>query len=249
MFEDSLLESSGKFKSGRTKYTTFLSFLIQIALVGVLVLIPLIYTEALPKQMMTTFLVAPPPPPPPPPPPAAVPVVKAVRVETEIVQGQLRQPTKIPEKVKIIDEQEAPAPMGAVMGVAGGIGDPGGAVGGVLGSILTQTSKAIAAVPKVETPQKVRVSQGVAAGNLVRDVKPSYPPLARQARVQGAVVLLAVISKDGSIQNLRVASGHPMLVQAALDAVKQWHYKPYFLNGEPVEVETQITVNFTLSGG
>jgi protein TonB len=82
----------------------------------------------------------------------------------------------------------------------------------------------------------------------VHQVKPNYPPLARQARVQGSVVLQAVISKDGTIQNLRVVSGHPMLVQSALDAVKQWRYKPYFLNGEPVEVETSITVNFTLAG-
>ena len=86
-------------------------------------------------------------------------------------------------------------------------------------------------------------------GLLIHQVKPTYPPLAKQARIQGAVVLQAVIGKDGTIQNLRVVSGHPMLTPAAIDAVKQWRYKPYFLNGEPVEVETQITVNFTLAGG
>jgi periplasmic protein TonB len=96
--------------------------------------------------------------------------------------------------------------------------------------------------------QKARVSQGVMQGLLIHQVKPTYPPLARQARIQGSVVLQAVIAKDGSIQNLRLVSGHPMLAPAAIDAVKQWRYKPYFLNGEPVEVETQITVNFTLSG-
>jgi len=73
--------------------------------------------------------------------------------------------------------------------------------------------------------------------------------LARQARIQGTVVLQAVIGKDGSIQNLKVVSGHPMLAPAALEAVKQWRYKPYFLNGEPVEVDTTINVNFTLAGG
>src|SRR5581483_9491773 len=102
------------------------------------------------------------------------------------------------------------------------------------------------AVPKVQTPQRVRVSQGVSEGLLVHQVRPTYPPLARAARIQGAVVLQAVIGKDGTIQNLRLVSGHPMLTQAAIEAVKQWRYKPYFLNGEPVEVDTQITVNFTL---
>ena len=80
-------------------------------------------------------------------------------------------------------------------------------------------------------------------------VQPLYPPLARQARIQGQVVIRAVISRNGMIENLQVLSGHPMLVQAAIDAVKQWRYRPYFLNGEPVEVETQVTVNFLLSGG
>ena len=86
-------------------------------------------------------------------------------------------------------------------------------------------------------------------GNLVHRVQPEYPALARQARVQGQVVLQAIISRDGAIENLQVLRGHPMLVQAALDAVRQWRYRPYVLNGEPVEVETQVTVNFILGGG
>jgi len=86
-------------------------------------------------------------------------------------------------------------------------------------------------------------------GNLVYRVQPQYPPLARQARVQGTVVLHAVISREGKIENLQLVSGHPLLVQSAMDAVRQWRYRPYLLNNEPVEVETQVTVNFTLSGG
>jgi len=85
--------------------------------------------------------------------------------------------------------------------------------------------------------------------NLVHRVQPAYPPLARAARIQGQVLLQAIISKSGTIENLQVLSGHPMLVHAALDAVRQWRYRPYFLNNEPVEVETQVTVNFILSGG
>jgi protein TonB len=85
-------------------------------------------------------------------------------------------------------------------------------------------------------------------GNLIRRVQPVYPPIARTARIQGPVILVAVISKAGTIENLRALSGHPMLVPAAVDAVSQWRYRPYILNNEPIEVETQITVNFLLSG-
>ncbi len=247
MFEDSLIESSGRFGNKRRGATTVVSFILQMCLLGVLILIPLIYTEALPKQQLMTFLVAPPPPPPPPPPPAAAPVVKVQKIVSEIDQGALRTPTKIPEKVKMIKEEEAPPPTAGIGGVVGGVpgGVPGGQMGGVIGGIISSTP---VAVPKVATPQRVRVSQGVSQGLLVHQVKPNYPPLARQARIQGQVVLQALIAKDGTIQNLHLVSGHPMLAPAAIEAVKQWKYKPYFLNGEPVEVETQITVNFTLAG-
>jgi protein TonB len=244
MFEDSLIESGNRLKTKRLR-TSVLSFVLQFLLLGILILIPLIYTDALPKTQLMTFLVAPPPPPPPPPPPAATPVVKVVKVQTNLDNGQLRTPTKIPEKVQMIKEEEAPPAMGA--GVMGGVpgGVPGGQMGGVIGGIISSTP---VAVPKVATPQRVRVSQGVSQGLLIRRVQPAYPPLARQARIQGTVVLQAEISKEGTIQNLQLVSGHPMLAPAAIEAVKQWRYKPYLLNGEPVAVETQVVVNFTLSG-
>ncbi|MGA2022638.1 MAG: TonB family protein [Candidatus Sulfotelmatobacter sp.] len=245
MFEDSLIESGGKLKTKRG-WTSIVSFGIQIGIIGVMVLIPLIFTEALPKGQMMFLLVAPPPPPPPPPPAAAM--VQHVRVvQTDIVNGELRTPTKIPEKIKMIQEDEAPPAMasaGVVGGVPGGI--PGGQMGGVIGGIISATP---VAVPKVATPQRVRVSSGVSSGLLIRRVNPTYPPLARQARIQGVVILQAQISKDGSIENLQLISGHPMLAPAAIEAVKQWKYKPYLLNGEPVEVDTQVQVNFTLAGG
>jgi protein TonB len=245
MFEDSLLESGGRLKTRRGRTTTFAIFL-EILLIGFMVLLPLIFTEALPKQQLVSFLTAPPPPPPPPP-PAAAPVHVVHQVQTDIVNGALRTPTKIPQKIQMIKEDEAPPQMaagGVIGGVPGGI--PGGQMGGVIGGIISSTP---VAVPKVATPQRVRVSAGVTNGLLIRKVSPNYPPLARQARIQGQVVLRAQISKDGSIEGLTLVSGHPMLVQSALDAVKQWKYKPYLLNGEPVEVDTEVLVNFTLGGG
>jgi len=246
MFEDSLIESGGRLKTSRG-WTSIVSFAIQIGIICIMVLIPLIFTEALPKQQLMTFLVAPPPPPPPPP-PAAAPVKIVKVIQTDIVNGQLRTPTKIPQKVQMIKEDEAPPPVIASTGVVGGVpgGVPGGSMGGVIGSVLSSTP---VAVPHIATPQRVRVSSGVVSGLLLRKVQPNYPPLARQARIQGVVVLQAEISKEGNIQNLQLISGHTMLAPAAIEAVKQWKYKPYLLNGEPVEVETQVQVNFTLAGG
>src|SRR5438876_10694104 len=204
MFEDSLIESGGRLKTKRG-LTSLISFVIQIGIICVMILIPLIFTEALPRTQLMTFLVAPPPPPPPPP-PAAAPVKVVKVIQTDIVNGALRTPTKIPEKVQMIKEEEAPAPVMSTGGVVGGVpgGVPGGQMGGVIGGIISSTPMA---VPKVAV-QRVRVSQGVTAGLVIKRVNPTYPPLARTARVQGSVVLAAVIGKDGSIQNLHVLSGH-----------------------------------------
>jgi protein TonB len=246
MFEDSLIESGGKLKTKRGR-TSAIAFVLEVMIIGVMVLIPLIFTEALPKGT-TLFMLVAPPPPPPPPPPAAAPVHVVKQIQSDIINGELRTPTKIPKKIlENLKEDEAPPQMAAT-GVVGGVpgGVPGGSMGGVIGSVLSSTP---VAVPKIATPTRVRVSSGVSSGLLIRKVSPTYPPLARQARIQGTVILQAEISKDGSIQKLQLISGHPMLAPAALEAVKQWKYKPYLLNGEPVEVETQVQVNFTLAGG
>jgi protein TonB len=121
----------------------------------------------------------------------------------------------------------------------------------VIGGIIRSTPVANLPkppAPKLGVPKRVRVSQGVTEGMLIRKVKPSYPAIARSARIHGVVILSAIIGKDGTIQNLQLQKGHPMLAPAALSAVSQWLYKPYLLNGQPVEVETQITVNFNLAG-
>ena len=110
MFEDSLIESGDRFKTKRLS-TTIFSFTLQFLLICILILIPLIYTDALPKTQLMTFLVAPPPPPPPPPPPAVA-TVKVVKMQSELVNGQLRTPTKIPKNVQMIKEEEAPPDLG-----------------------------------------------------------------------------------------------------------------------------------------
>jgi protein TonB len=235
MFEDSLIESGRKLKTKRGA-TTSASFLFQLGLMVVLVMMPLLFTQALPKTQFMASLVAPPP-------PAHV-ASAAPRATTQIqsilVHEQLRIPSRIPDHVQMIEDVVAPA---AAIGVAGDA--PGGLRQGVFDSILNSSS---AAIPNVVAQHRVIVSRGVIQGMLLHRVQPAYPPLARQARIQGQVTLQAEISRDGSIQNLHVIAGHPMLVPSALEAVKQWKYRPYILNEETVEVETTITVNFTLAG-
>jgi protein TonB len=229
-----------------------LSFVLESALFGVLVLVPLWFTDALPKQQLLTFLQAPPPPPPPAPAAPAATPFKAVKVTSDIANGQLRTPARIPARVQTIKEEDAPPPEAISVGVVGGVpgGVPGGQLGGVIGGIISSSST-VAPVPSLSKPTptpRVRVSQGVSKGLLMYRIEPTYPPIARAAHIQGAVVLAAIIDKDGSIQNLQVVSGHPMLAPAAIEAVKQWRYKPFLLNGQPFEVETTVTVNFQLRG-
>ena len=106
-----------------------------------------------------------------------------------------------------------------------------------------------AAIPPRPAVIKPLVISHLEEANLLHRVQPVYPPIAREAHVQGTVELRAIISKTGTIENLVVVRGHPMLAGAAIEAVRQWRYRPYLLNNEPVEVETNITVNFMLSGG
>ena len=247
LFSDVLLESSGQQRKRRT-VAAVLSFAVQCLVLGVLLIVPLMFTDVLPPGQLLTFLMAPPPPPPPPPAASETAARVVRRVESDILNGQLRTPTRIPQNVQLIREEEPPPDLSA--GVPGGVpgGIPGGQMGGVIGGILSSTPT-IANLPKLAptpVPKRIRVSQGVTEGRLIRKVEPRYPPLALSARIQGQVLLSAVISKSGEVQNLLLVSGHPMLVPAAIDAVKQWRYRPYLLNGEPVEVETTITVNFQL---
>src|SRR5579859_6015024 len=238
LFSHSLLERSGIERRRRAGSTVF-SVTMQSILVIVLVLLPLWFVDSLPMHQLVTFLAAPPPPPAPPP---ATPEIKAVKIVSQVLNGQLLAPSKIPKTVKMIKEEEAPPPaMGVTGGVVGGV--PGGQSGGVIGSLLSSANHTSAPVA-AEMPKRVRVSTGVSLGLLQKRVEPLYPMIALRSRIQGTVQLHAVISKEGRIENLQLIEGHPMLVEAAINAVRQWQYKPYMLSGEPVEVETTVSVNF-----
>jgi protein TonB len=245
MFEDMLIDERIRTKR---KATTVISFLLQALIVAVLVLLPLVLTQALPVREIQTALVAPPPPPPPPPPPAASAAATPRHVEPATpIKNELEVPVRIPQKVAMLHESApaanaaaAPAVGGVVGGVPGGV--EGGTIGGVVGGVLNSVGTAM---PKLE-PKRVRVSSGVTQGLLEHQVKPEYPAMAKQAHIQGAVVLAAVIGKDGKVKEVRVVSGQPLLAQAAERAVREWKYKPYMLNGTPVEIDTTINVNFKL---
>src|SRR5271154_5807643 len=240
MFEDLVVSSPNPTKT-KKPLTVLISMLLQVGFLAILILIPLIYTEALPKAMMATMLVAPPPPPPPPPPAQIIHVKPVVHL---MDAGKLVAPKVIPKDIKMIKEDAEPD-MSA--GMAGGV--PGGVAGGSMGGVIGGVIGGVGGAPAPPKPTQSRIRQGgnVTAASLINRVQPIYPPLARQTRIAGTVRLHAIIGKDGSVQQLEVLSGHPLLVQAALDAVRQWRYRPTQLNGDPVEVDTTIDVIFSLN--
>src|SRR2546425_7499480 len=192
MFEQTFVDGVGK--TNRT-WTVLVSFLAQVVAIIVAIIIPLLFTDALPKTQLTSFLVAPPPPPPPPPPPAPAPIKIVKVIPRQFDAGKLMQPKAIPKDIAIIKEEELP-PSTGVQGVVGGVpgGVPGGVAGGVLGGIIGGVPSAAPPPPpppvegeekKAAAPQRIRVGGNVIAANLIRGPKPAYPPLAKQARIQG----------------------------------------------------------------
>jgi protein TonB len=237
MFEDSLMESGNGIKR-KNKFWSFVAFLLNGGALLALVIWPLLHPEALPKQMMATLMVAPSPPPAPP--PAAR--VPKVQPKPELLSTELQAPSTIPKETGQVKEaaiSQSIMSLTDVRDLSSGI--PGG-----IGAIIDSVGTGRPVVVKPKAPTSLNVSSGVMAGNLLAKTLPQYPAIAKAAHIQGVVVLQATISKIGLIQNLRVISGPPMLQQAAMDAVRSWHYKPYLLNGEPVEVETTINVVFNL---
>ena len=244
MFADSLLETSWDQRSRRT-WITFTSLGVQSVVIGLLLLIPLLTTVGLPSSRVLQppmSFGAPPPP--------------ARQIErqnrTTVAQSNLADnvpitPQSIPPTVAIVNEVGPPPQVSYNTG-PGGEGSTGDGTGGGVWKGLGMGRPAVAPLPPPSPAIHTFRTSTILEVSLIRRVQPLYPPLARSVRVQGAVVLAALIGKEGTIENLRLISGHPMLVPAAIAAVSQWRYRPYILNGEAIEVETQITVNFILSG-
>jgi protein TonB len=250
MFEQVLLAEAGRTGKG---WTLLASSSMQAGLVAVLCVVPLLNTDLLPKTTLQMMMVAPvPPQSPAPPAPAAAQAQPAHPVTRRHFDGlHLSEPARIPDKVAMLASEELPPLAGAPGGVPGGI--EGGVPGGIraLSPQLIETEPIIppAAKPVEQAAPIPRITVGglVQEARILRKVIPAYPPLARQARVSGTVRFTAIIGRDGTIQNLTLLSGNPLLVQAATDAVRQWRYRPTLLNGEPVEVISPIEVVFILN--
>jgi protein TonB len=165
----------------------------------------------------------------------------------------LTAPREIPKEVAQVSEPAIAAPaVPSIGGVVGGI--PGGIAGGIAGGVLGSVPNIAPPPPppppakaEAPTPSRIQVGGQVEAAKILKQIQPEYPRLAASARISGTVRLKAVISKDGRIEDLSLISGHPLLVEAAMDAVRQWTYQPTVLNGNKVEVDTEIDVHFLLS--
>jgi periplasmic protein TonB len=232
LFRESLI-ASGKSRR-RNPWATVGALGFQLLLLLALVAIPLFHTDPLPKRETLTMLYLQPP---------ADAGGNATKLRAP-KPASTYTPASTGITAPVHEMQEAPPPpVGTTGGVVGGV--PGGVFSEVLGS--ARSVPIVAKTPEPMPTKRIRVASRVAEANLIHDVSPQYPPEAGRARIEGTVVLLAVIGTDGSVKDMRVESGLPLLAQAAMDAVKQWRYKPYMVNGEPVEVDSRITINFTLS--
>jgi periplasmic protein TonB len=252
MFEQMLLPTGGT-HVGRN---TVIAFAAQLGAVAILT-VAMMYFDVVPfpfPQPAIPLYLAPPPPPPPPAAATRAPVQTAVKTfvpRTFVLPTAT--PAPIPQHDAIIAEAPPSLPDMPGAGVAGGV--PGGVPGGVLGGSLNGALGAFAAppsptpkpAPPPATPSPIRVGGEVQAALLKHEVVPVYPIIAKSARIQGTVRLSASIAPNGTVKDLRVLSGNPLLVDAAQNAVKQWTYQPTYLNGKPVEVLTEIDVQFTLS--
>jgi protein TonB len=159
-------------------------------------------------------------------------------------------PTEIPKEIPP-PEDEAPVigVSNIVGGIPGGIsgGVAGGVPGGVVGGLLSSTAPvAPPPPPKPVKREPIRVGGNVQESKLIRKIDPVYPELAKRARVTGRVILIVTVDEEGAVSDIRISSGHPLLNDAAVTAVKQWRYSPTLLNGEPVPVTATVTVFFNL---
>ena len=261
MFEDSMVESAGKIRT-RKGSTVVVSAIVHLVLIAVLILVPLLYTERIEGATLTSFLVVPPAPLAPAPPRAPVNVSpKPVAATPPPIDARaLIEPLSIPKDIAVIVDPSPEAIVGYGIGVQNGrAGDPSAIairpnlipIQGPVAGLPPVPPLPLPPPPLVTTkhPEPIRISGTVQAGSLLAHRNPDYPPLARVARVEGAVILSATIGEDGSIKELKIVSAtSPLLTPGLIDTLKTWKYKPTLLNNDPVEVLTTITVNFSLSG-
>ena len=238
MFAESLLETSWAERERRS-WTTITSFGLQAVIIGLLLLVPLLTTVGLPlARTVSTPITSWRRDPGPAPHVQSGGRTRGVRIIP--YSGSIMQPRAIPTGIATgNDTTEVATGSGEGPDIGPYIGSGPGLPMAIVG---TRPVMPVAAKPI----EKVFRRSEILEGSLIRKVEPKYPPLAIAARIQGPVVLAAVISKEGTIENLRLVNGHPMLVPAAIEAVSQWRYRPYSLNGDVIEVDTQITVNFVL---
>jgi periplasmic protein TonB len=240
MFADAIT-SSWQERLHRT-FTTLGSFALQVVAASILLLIPILRPSGLPlfHHISTPISVGDPG-------HNAPEHPHTVRPQERSIPFVNRDPIIVfrPSPSLPIDSPSRDGESGPITSGPSLAGIPTGERNGITNLFASGTQPVLPA-PPTPTNRTIRLSH-IGEGNLVRKVQPLYPALARSARIQGVVVLEATISRQGAIENPRLLSGHPMLAPSAIDAVRQWRYKPYILNGEPVEVETQITVNFALN--
>lgn len=236
MFEDSTFESTGRIKT-RSRRWMFATFSLNGAILVTLILIPLIHPNALPNHGLTALLVAPEVPKPETP-PRPVHLQPARPRFSDFDAGRLVAPPSIPRGISSPTAPEPPFSNNIATDT--GLGGPGGSGSNPFGQGQPVT------VVHPPVPASIHLPSRLVEGNIIFKSIPPYPALAKATHAEGTVELQATISKTGTIENLRVISGHPMLRQAAIDAVKTWRYRPYLLNGQPVEVETTVDVIFKL---
>lgn len=248
LFAEAILENTST-RQRRSPMDWALSLFIHFAILAVLLLVPLFVTQGIDMQkLQTTPLTAPMPPmaAPPPPPPSIVRVVHAA--PKVLTPGKLTAPTFIPKAVPTNTSDAAPPEesfAGALGGVPGGV--PGGQIGGIIGGmpgVATPVAAMAPAVEKLKGP--IRVGGTVKPPHLIYGPVAEYPILARQSRIQGIVVIDAIIDEHGNVVGEKIVSGHPLLVQAALKAVSQRKYAPTILDGEPTPVDLTVEVTFRM---
>lgn len=250
-FSKAILLEENHIKSGTRTLSGAIAVLLHVVVIAAIILTGLYFTDSLNiKEFTSTTLVAPPPPPPPPPPATGAVIKPKVVHHTFLDAGKLLAPTVIPKHIAQL--KEAPLESDSLGGVAGGVpggvpgGQMGGVLGGVIGGVLNTAARPVPPPASVKRKGPLRVGGHVRAPKAIVIVQPEYPPLAREAHIQGQVRIDAVLDEQGNVVEMKVVSGPPLLYQAALDALKKWKYEPTYLNDQPIAVQMIVTITFQL---